>query len=29
MRVTLSDIPEDAYRYPLGARSAIEWIIDR
>ncbi|MFT4288104.1 DEAD/DEAH box helicase [Nocardioides sp.] len=28
-RVTLSGIPEDAYRYMLGTRSAIEWIIDR
>jgi predicted helicase len=28
-RVTLSNIPEEAYRYQLGARSAIEWIIDR
>ncbi|WP_228986765.1 DEAD/DEAH box helicase [Micromonospora sp. DH13] len=28
-RVTLSNIPEDAYRYQLGARAAIEWIIDR
>ncbi|WUH95879.1 DEAD/DEAH box helicase [Streptomyces sp. NBC_00433] len=28
-RVTLSNIPEVAYRYQLGARSAIEWIIDR
>ena len=28
-RITLSDIPEDAYRYQLGSRSAIEWIIDR
>jgi predicted helicase len=28
-RVTLSDIPDEAYRYMLGARSAIEWIIDR
>ncbi|OEV01574.1 damage-inducible protein [Streptomyces qinglanensis] len=27
--VTLSNIPQDAYRYQLGARSAIEWIIDR
>ncbi|MGW6496844.1 DEAD/DEAH box helicase [Nonomuraea angiospora] len=27
--VTLSNIPEEAYRYQLGARSAIEWIIDR
>ncbi|MFD5443709.1 MULTISPECIES: DEAD/DEAH box helicase [Streptomyces] len=29
VRVTLSNIPEEAYRYQLGARSAIEWIIDR
>lgn len=28
-RVTLSNIPEEAYRYQLGTRSAIEWIIDR
>ncbi|MGW6257429.1 DEAD/DEAH box helicase [Streptomyces sp. NPDC055085] len=28
-RVTLSNIPEEAYRYELGGRSAIEWIIDR
>jgi predicted helicase len=28
-RVTLSNIPEEAYRYHLGPRSAIEWIIDR
>jgi predicted helicase len=28
-RVTLSNIPEEAFRYQLGARSAIEWIIDR
>ncbi|WP_262391811.1 type ISP restriction/modification enzyme [Nocardiopsis sp. CNR-923] len=28
-RVTVSGIPERAYRYQLGARSAIEWIIDR
>jgi predicted helicase len=28
-RVTLSNIPEEAYRYQLGARSATEWIIDR
>ncbi|WP_405190454.1 DEAD/DEAH box helicase [Streptomyces anulatus] len=28
-RVTLSNIPEEAYRYQIGARSAIEWIIDR
>lgn len=28
-RVDLSNIPEEAYRYQLGARSAIEWIIDR
>ncbi|MFJ7775054.1 DEAD/DEAH box helicase [Streptomyces yangpuensis] len=28
-RVTLTNIPEEAYRYQLGARSGIEWIIDR
>jgi len=28
-RITLRGIPEPAYRYTLGARSAIEWIIDR
>lgn len=28
-RVTLTNVPEEAYRYRLGARSAIEWIIDR
>lgn len=28
-RITLSGIPKDAYRYMLGSRSAIEWIIDR
>jgi predicted helicase len=28
-RITLSGIPEEAYRYMLGSRSAIEWIIDR
>ncbi|WP_326825831.1 DEAD/DEAH box helicase [Streptosporangium sp. NBC_01756] len=28
-QVTLTNIPEEAYRYQLGARSAIEWIIDR
>ncbi len=28
-RVTLRGIPDDAYRYMLGSRSAIEWIIDR
>ncbi len=27
--LTLSDIPDDAYRYLLGSRSAIEWIMDR
>jgi predicted helicase len=27
--VTLCGIPEEAYRYQLGSRSAIEWIIDR
>ena len=28
-RLTLAGVPEDAYRYMLGSRSAIEWIIDR
>jgi predicted helicase len=28
-QITLSGIPEDAYRYMLGSRSAVEWIIDR
>lgn len=27
--ITLSGIPEAAYRYTLGSRSAIEWIMDR
>ena len=27
--ITLSGIPEEAYRYMLGSRSAIEWIMDR
>ncbi len=27
--LTLSGIPDGAYRYMLGSRSAIEWIIDR
>ncbi|MEU6008772.1 type ISP restriction/modification enzyme [Streptomyces sp. NPDC047453] len=28
-RVKLTNIPEEAYHYQLGARSAIEWIIER
>ncbi|MBB6120285.1 DEAD/DEAH box helicase [Nocardiopsis algeriensis] len=28
-RVTVSGIPERAYRYQLGARSAVEWVMDR
>ena len=28
-RIKLSGIPQDAYRYMLGSRSAVEWIIDR
>jgi predicted helicase len=28
-RITLSGIPEGAYRYQLGSRSAVEWILDR
>jgi len=27
--VTLSGIPDDAYRYQVNGRSAIEWILDR
>lgn len=27
--IELSGIPEEAYRYQLGSRSAIEWILDR
>jgi predicted helicase len=27
--VTLTGVPEDAYRYTLGARSAVEWILER
>ena len=28
-RITLNGIPGEAYRYMLGSRSAVEWIIDR
>jgi predicted helicase len=28
-RITVGGIPEAAYRYMLGSRSAVEWIIDR
>ncbi|MEJ7743196.1 MAG: type ISP restriction/modification enzyme [Nocardioidaceae bacterium] len=28
-RITVAGIPEEAYRYMLGSRSAIEWIMDR
>ncbi len=28
-RIALRGIPEEAYRYTLGSRSATEWIIDR
>ena len=28
-QLTLSGIPEDAHRYRLGSRSALEWIIER
>jgi predicted helicase len=28
-RVTLVGIPEEAHRYMLGSRSALEWLIDR
>jgi predicted helicase len=27
--ITLRGIPDEAYRYTLGSRSAIEWIMDR
>lgn len=27
--ITLSGIPDDAYRYTVGSRSAIEWIMER
>ena len=27
--ITLRGIPEEVYRYQLGSRSAIEWLIDR
>lgn len=28
-RIALSGIPDEAYRYMLGSRSAVEWIFDR
>ncbi len=28
-RITLSGIPEEAHRYQIGSRPAVEWIIDR
>ena len=28
-RITVAGIPAEAYRYMLGSRSAIEWIMDR
>jgi predicted helicase len=28
-QISVSGIPEDAYRYMLGSRSAVDWIIDR
>ena len=28
-RITLGGVPEEAYGYMLGPRSAVEWIIDR
>ncbi|MFC9836509.1 DEAD/DEAH box helicase [Rhodococcus sp. NPDC127530] len=27
--ITLSGIPDDAYRYTLGSKSAIEWVMER
>ena len=28
-RVTLTGVPDEAYRYMLGSRSAVEWIMER
>ena len=28
-RVTLTNVPEEAYRYSLGSRPAIEWVMER
>ena len=28
-RITVGGIPEDAYEYRLGSRSAIEWVMER
>lgn len=28
-RITLSGIPEEAHRYMLGPKSAVEWVMDR
>ncbi len=28
-RTTLHGVPEDAWRYTLGNRSAIEWVLDQ
>ena len=28
-RITVSGVPEEAYRYMLGSRSAVEWVMDR
>jgi len=28
-RITITGIPDEAHRYMLGSRSAVEWIIDR
>lgn len=28
-RITLTGIPEEAHRYMLGSRSALDWLIDR
>lgn len=27
--MTITGIPEEAYRYTLGSRSAIEWVMER
>ena len=28
-RITVSGVPDDAHRYMLGSRSALEWVMDR
>lgn len=28
-RITVSGVPDEAHRYMLGSRSAVDWILDR